>query len=131
MVFAVELFEAAWQRIGDGHGIEQTAAGEIERVEPGYDAAEHGDGQKDEADGADGDQILLVGSLGVVLLDDMGHQAEVVLHQAVAGRQVSPAPPLQTFPLLLPGQGAGKRPGISGQVQRQKQAVGQQQQSRR
>ena len=85
----------------------------------------------DQADGADGDQILLVGSLGVVLLDDMGHQAEVVLHQAVAGRQVSPAPPLQTFPLLLPGQGAGKRPGISGQVQRQKQAVGQQQQSRR
>lgn len=52
-VLRIELAEWCWDGFCDGHGIEQTAAGEIERVEPGYDAAEHGDGQKDEADGTD------------------------------------------------------------------------------
>ena len=53
MVFAVELFEAAWQRISDGHGIEQAAAGKIKGVEPGNDPAEHGDRQKDQPHLAD------------------------------------------------------------------------------
>ena len=85
----------------------------------------------DQADGADGDQVLLIAGLGIILFDDVRHQAEIVLHQAVAGGQIALGPLLQALPLLLPGQGTGKGAGITGQMQGQKQAVGQQQQCRR
>ena len=45
-----------------------------------------GGGCFDQAHGADGDQILLVRAAGsVIFFDDMGHQAQVVLDQPVAG----------------------------------------------
>ena len=62
----------------------------------------------DEADRADGDQVLLVGGLGVVFLDDMGHQAEIVLHQRVAGLQIAGGGPFQTLPLPGRGERLGK-----------------------
>ena len=61
---------------------------------------------------------------GLHLFDDVRHQAEIVLHQAVAGGQIALGPLLQALPLLLPGQGTGKGAGITGQMQGQKQAVG-------
>ena len=59
----------------------------------------------DESDGADGDQILLVGVLGVVLLHDMGHQAEIPLDEHVPGVLVPLAPAAEILPLLGGGQG--------------------------
>ena len=42
-----------------------------------------------EPNGADGDQVLLVRHLGIVLLHNMGNQAEVALDQDIPGRQVA------------------------------------------
>ena len=74
----------------------------------------------DEPDGADGDQVILVPALGVVLLDDMRHQAQVVLDEDVPGLQVAGGAALQTAPLLLRLQGTGKGSGGVGQAQGEK-----------
>ena len=81
----------------------------------------------DEADGADGDEVLLVGGLGVVLLHHVGHQAQVVLNERVPGGQVPGGGPLQAVPLLLRPQGPGEG-APAGEAQGQKQAVGEEQQ---
>ena len=62
----------------------------------------------DEADGADGDQVLLVGGLRVILLDDVGHQAQIVLHQYIPGLQISGGTALQALPLPGSRQGLGE-----------------------
>ena len=62
----------------------------------------------DEPDGADGDQVVLVPGLGVILLHNMGHQSQIVLHQHVAGLQIPLGAPLQILLLLRRLQGAGK-----------------------
>ena len=82
----------------------------------------------DQPDGADGDEILLIGGLGVILLQNVRDKPQVVLHQQVPRLQITGGAPLQILPFLLGGQGLGKRPGGAGQTQGQKQAVAQQQQ---
>lgn len=77
----------------------------------------------DEPDGTDGNEVVLVGGLGVVLLHDMGHQAEVMLHQGVAGLHVPLGKPLQALPFLLRLQWPGKGPGGTGQAQGEHKAV--------
>ncbi|MNL42747.1 hypothetical protein D3C87_1652240 [compost metagenome] len=56
-----------------------------------------------ESDGADGDQILQVLSGIVKLLDDMGHQTQVMLNQHIAGIQISPGHQLQMLRFLAFG----------------------------
>lgn len=43
----------------------------------------------DESNGADGDQVLLIGHLGVVFFHDVGNQAEIPLDEYVPGGPVS------------------------------------------
>ena len=62
----------------------------------------------DEADGADGDEILLIGTLGIVLFHDMGHQAQVPLDQDVPGLRIPLGVPAEVLPLLRGGQGLWK-----------------------
>ena len=78
----------------------------------------------DEADGADGDQVVLVAVGGVVLLHNVGHQAQVVLDELVAGLQVPLGGQLQAAALLLRLQGAGKGAGLAaGEAQGEEQAL--------
>lgn len=78
----------------------------------------------DQADGADGNQVVLVAVGGVVLLHDVGHQAQVVLNEDVAGLQIPLGHALQVHPLLLRLQGAGEGAGDpAGEPQGEKQAV--------
>ena len=55
----------------------------------------------DEPDRSDGDQVLLVSGLRVILLDDVGHQAQIVLHQYIPGLQISGGTALQALPLPI------------------------------
>ena len=84
----------------------------------------------DQADGADGDQVLLVSALGVVLLHDVGYQPEIPLNEHVPGGLVPLGPPAEIFLLLAGGQGLWKRPA-AGQAQGEQQRVGKEQQSGR
>ena len=84
----------------------------------------------DEADGADGDQILLVGVLGVVLFHDVGHQPQVPLDQDVPGRLVPGGVAPEILPFLRRGQRLGKG-AAPGQPQGKEQGVGQEKKSRR
>ena len=65
----------------------------------------------DEADGADGDQILLIGFGGVVFFHDMGNQAEVAFDEGVSGVQVAGGGALQAIPFLFGAQGTGEAAG--------------------
>ena len=68
---------------------------------------EGGDGL-DKADGADGDQVVLIAEGGVVFLDDVGHQAQVVLDEDAAGLLVSLPDPKEALGFLLGGEGLGE-----------------------
>ncbi len=123
------------QRVGQGHlPLELAAASKVHEhlvfdapagVGGQLDApvAFEGAHRLDEPDGADGDQVVLIGRLGVVFLHDMGHQAEVVLHQDVPGLQVALLGQLQVFALLLRLQRPGKGARPPGQPQGEKQPV--------
>ena len=79
-----------------------------------------GRGRLDKADGADGDQVLLLPGDSVILFDDVGHQPEVVLDEGVFGGQVPLADALQAFPFLAGGQGLGEGAGagdVEGEIQ--------------
>lgn len=85
-----------------GIGCEAGAFGIVEGVD-GFD----------EADGTDGNQIVLVANGAVILLDDVGDKAEVVLNQLIAGIHIA----VQTIGLeiaafLVNRQGAGEGAGI-------------------
>jgi site-specific DNA recombinase len=78
----------------------------------------------DEANGSDGDEIVLVGGRNVIFLQNVGDQAQVVLHQLVPGLQISLGRPGQILPFLLRAQGSGKRavvPQAQGKTQRMDQ----------
>jgi len=62
----------------------------------------------DEADGADGNEVVLISALGVVFLDDVCHQPQVVLNELFPGILVAFRHSIQTILLLLPGQGTGE-----------------------
>ena len=62
----------------------------------------------DEADGADGDEILLIGALGIVLFHDVGHQTQVPLDQHIPGLRIPLGVPAEVLPLLRGGQGLWK-----------------------
>lgn len=66
-----------------------------------------GDGL-DEADGPDGDQILLVGGLGIVFFHDVGHQTKIAFYEDVTCLQVPSCGFFQIFLLLFGGQGFGE-----------------------
>ena len=55
----------------------------------------------DQADGTDGDQILLFLCLGIVFFDNMCHKAQVALYQHIAGVQIALGTPFQIRLLLL------------------------------
>ena len=55
----------------------------------------------DQADGADGDQVLLFLCLGIVFFDNMCHKAQVALYQHIAGVQIALGTPFQIRLLLL------------------------------
>mgnify|MGYP006863281069 FL=1 len=69
--------------------------------------------------------------LGVVLLDNVCDEAEVVLHEEVARLEVALRPAAQVGLLLLRLEVFSKRVGILRQMERKKQAARQEQQSRR
>ena len=48
----------------------------------------------DEPDGPNGDEIILVAGLDVILFQNVGHQAQIVLDELVAGLQVALGKPL-------------------------------------
>ena len=58
----------------------------------------------DQADGADGKQVLLIGCLRVVLLHNMGHQTQIAFDQRIACVQVSFCGAFQIVTLLLGGK---------------------------
>ena len=70
----------------------------------------------DESNGADGDQVLLIGALGIVFLDDVGHQAQVPLDEYIPGLLISLGVAAEIFPLLCGGQRLWKRPA-AGQAE--------------
>ena len=59
-----------------------------------------------------------------LLLDDMGHEAQVVLDQAGFGGFVPGGDPIEAFAFLLGGEGAGEGPG-TGDVQGEIEQVAQ------
>ena len=67
----------------------------------------------DESDGANGDQIVLVAGLNVVLFQNVGHQAEIMLHQLVPGFQVALGQAVQVFSFLLGLERAREGPRTS------------------
>lgn len=69
----------------------------------------------DQTDGADGDQILLIRCLGVILFHDVGHQAQIPGDQYVSRLQVALGGQLQIMLFLCLRQGFGKASG--GQLQ--------------
>lgn len=109
--FSLELFLAAEVHenfVFNAAGGVGGQAGALLRVEAG-DAL-------DEADGADGDQVLLIGALGIVFLDDVGHQAQVPLDEYIPGLLISLGVAAEIFPLLCGGQRLWKRPA-AGQAE--------------
>lgn len=76
----------------------------------------------DESDGPDGDQIVLVGILGVVFLYDVRDQTQIVFDQCVPGFRVALSQTIQTFPLLRGGQWPRKR-AAPFQTQRKKSVL--------
>ena len=109
--FSLELFLAAEVHenfVFNAAGGVGGQAGALLRVEAG-DAL-------DEADGADGDQVLLIGALGIVFLDDVGHQAQVPLDEYIPGLLISLGVAAEIFPLLCGGQWLWKRPA-AGQAE--------------
>ena len=78
----------------------------------------------DEPDRPDGDQIVRVVG-GIVLLDDVRHQPQIVLHEQIARLQISLLPALEIFALLFPAQRS--REGVARRnAEHQEQAVHQQ-----
>ena len=65
----------------------------------------------DQADGADGDQILLVRGLGIVFFHNVGDQAQVALDENIAGIQIPLLGQFQVVLLLLGGEGLGEAAG--------------------
>ncbi len=65
----------------------------------------------------------IISPFASIFLDDMGDQAEVVLHQDVAGLQVALLGELQVFALLLRLQGLGEGAGVARQAQGEEQGV--------
>ena len=82
----------------------------------------------DEADGTDGEQVVLISALGVVFFDDVRHQAQVMLNELAAGIRIPPGHSLQQELLLLPLEGGRKRPRGPRQTQGEKQSVEREQQ---
>ena len=72
----------------------------------------------DQPDSANGDQILLVILVGVVFLNDMRYQPEVVLDQLSSGSRASLRHFLQALLFLLGAQRLWKRPS-AGNMQKQ------------
>ena len=64
----------------------------------------------------DGNQILLVGRLSVVLLHNVGDQPEIALNEHIPGGDISLDPQIQIVPFFFGGQRPGERPGL--QLQR-------------
>ena len=62
----------------------------------------------DQPDGADGNQIIGVVALGVVLFGDVGHQTEIVLDQRISGLGVALLPAAGGVVLFLEGEGLRK-----------------------
>ena len=78
----------------------------------------------DEPDGADGDQVFLIPIAGVVFLDNMRHQSQIVLDEHVAGGVVALLQAEQAVQLLLLGQRFGE--GADGaDMQGEKEHIGQ------
>ena len=61
-----------------------------------------------EANGSNGNQILLIRLQRIVFLHNVRHQAQVMLDENIAGLQVPLSGPLEIVLLLLGGQRAGK-----------------------
>lgn len=78
-------------------------------------AIEGGD-RLDQPDRADRNQVVLVLEVGVVLFDDVRHQAQVVLDELVFRLGVPLPRAQQVFPLLLGAEGAGEG-AAAGDVQ--------------
>ena len=74
---------------------------------------------------ADGDQIVGILALGIVLFDDVRHKAQIVLDQFIARVDISLLPTGKTIRLLLAAERFGK--GIARHdAQHEKQTVHQQ-----
>lgn len=54
----------------------------------------------DESNGADGDQVLLIGGLRVVFLHNMRHEAKIALDEHIARLQIALCGALEILPLL-------------------------------
>ena len=74
----------------------------------------------DEADGADGDEVVGVVGLGVVLLDYVRDEAEIVLNEHVARLDISREPEVYVFALLLRRERPRERAGRRSKPQHQK-----------
>ncbi len=96
---------------------------------PGSFAAVKGRDCLDEADGADGDEIVLICGRGVVFFQNVGHQPKVSLHQNVSGLQIALGAEGQIVLLLLGSEGLGEGACGSGEPQGIEQRVGGQKQS--
>jgi hypothetical protein len=66
--------------------------------------------------GADGNQILLIRSLGIVFFHNVCHQAQIPFDQYISGFQVTLGSQSKVFFFLLPGKGSWETPGGKLQV---------------
>lgn len=80
--------------------------------QPGTLGGVEGGNAFDQSDGSNGDQVLLVGRLGVVFLHNMGHQPEISFNQDISRIQISLLGESQVIAFLLRGQRLGKGAGV-------------------
>ena len=66
----------------------------------------------DQADGADGDQIVLILGVGVVFFDDVCDQPEIALDEYIPRGAVPGLEQGEIMPLLRRGERPGERPGV-------------------
>lgn len=67
----------------------------------------------DQADGADGDQVVLIDVLGVIFFNNMCHQSHIPFHQNISGFQVSLGAACEIDLFLLRAQRFRERAGAS------------------
>ena len=66
----------------------------------------------DESNGADGDQVLLIGGLRVVFLHNVRYEAEIPLDEHIARLQIALQPGVKIFPFLARRQRLWKRAAV-------------------